>query len=144
MTAYWGTRGAGTLIFAADTGRVLLLHRSIHVLEPGLWGIPGGRVEEGAGVHQTAIVETEEECGPIPGLVVDAEPCHVWRAPEGTFVYYTFRARVPVEFEPVLNWESDDYRWGDPARTSRDHAVHPNVRRALGALGFGRDKGRCS
>lgn len=142
MAVYYGRRAAGALIFAADTGRVLLLLRSINVMEPGLWGIPGGRVETGESPRETAIAETGEECGAAPGLVVESRPFDVWRAPEGNFVYYTFRAVVPVEFEPELNWESDNYRWVLPAQVSQDMSVHPNVRRVLDTLRRGLIRGR--
>lgn len=134
MAVYWGRQAAGALIFAVDTGRVLLLLRSEEVMEPGLWGIPGGRVEAGEDPRETALVETSEECGDTPGLVVDFAPIDEWRASDGDFVYYTFRASVPAEFVPTLNWESDDYRWAEPADAARDPGVHHNVRRVLAGL----------
>lgn len=136
---YWGRQGAGTLIFAEDTGRVLLLLRSEAVEDPGLWGIAGGRVE-GESLREAALCETEEELGPVD-IRVDEEPFHVWHAPEGTFSYYTFRAAVPTEFSPTLNWENDDFRWVVPSEAVADRGVHPNVRRALRAIaGTGRTR----
>jgi ADP-ribose pyrophosphatase YjhB (NUDIX family) len=103
-------------------------------MEPGLWGIPGGRVEPGEALCETVLAETGEECGYVPGLAVESAPFDEWRAPDGDFVYYTFRASVPAEFVPTLNWESDDYRWAKPADAARDPGVHHNVRRVLAGL----------
>lgn len=142
MTIYWGRRAAGALIFAADTGRVLLLLRSAEVMEPGVWGIPGGRVEDGESPRETALAETGEECGDVPGFAVEPAPLDEWCAPDGDFVYYTFRASVPAEFAPTLNWESDDYRWVEPADAARDPGVHRNVRRVLAGLEVGQNAAR--
>jgi ADP-ribose pyrophosphatase YjhB (NUDIX family) len=44
---YWGKTAAGVLPLCVKTGRVLLTLRSQEVMEPGTWGIPGGRVMDG-------------------------------------------------------------------------------------------------
>ena len=38
----WGTFGAGILIAAASTGRVVLVEGSEDVMGSGTWGLPGG------------------------------------------------------------------------------------------------------
>lgn len=39
---FWGNAGAGVILFAKDTGRVLLALRSPYVNEPNTWGTIGG------------------------------------------------------------------------------------------------------
>lgn len=135
MSAYFGRRAAGILLFASDTRRVLLLQRSQHVKQPGVWSIPGGKVESGESLYHAALSELFEECGRVWPVVVDAQPCHIFRAPQARFSYYTFRGRVPEEFVPRLNWESDAYRWADPSIIVQDETVHENVRRVLATIG---------
>ena len=41
-TGFWGKQGAGSLVVAKDTGRILLAHRSRAVEQPNTWGVWGG------------------------------------------------------------------------------------------------------
>ena len=45
---FWGKSAAGVLPLCPKTGRVLLTLRSQEVMEPGTWGIPGGRIMDGS------------------------------------------------------------------------------------------------
>jgi ADP-ribose pyrophosphatase YjhB (NUDIX family) len=56
---------AASAIVADDRGRILLQRRA----DNGLWSIPGGRMEVGETIAQTAVREVEEETG----LVVEPE-----------------------------------------------------------------------
>jgi 8-oxo-dGTP pyrophosphatase MutT (NUDIX family) len=137
MKAYWGRRAAGVVVHAQDTGRVLLLHRSDGVMDPGLWGVPGGRIDQGDGARKTLHKEAVEELGRIPeGFQVDGEHApHVWKAPDADFQYHTYVAHVPHEFAPDLNWEHTEHRWVDPAAVTGNMPsvgrVHPNVVNAI-------------
>jgi 8-oxo-dGTP pyrophosphatase MutT (NUDIX family) len=62
------------IIIVDESGRILLEKRS----DNGMWGLPGGAVEPGESVRQTALREAKEETGldiEITGLVgVYSEP----------------------------------------------------------------------
>lgn len=108
-TGYWGRRGAGCIVIARSTGRLLLALRSVDVVEPLTWGTWGGAVPVGASPEETVRQELWEETaydGPI-----DLIPLHVFKDDEHGFVYENFVAVVEDEFEPVLNWESAGFRW---------------------------------
>lgn len=66
-------RFAGLLLMAADTGRVLMLQRSLSDDDPasGQWEIPGGHLEDGEEPLEAAIREWREEVGsPLPQLKI--------------------------------------------------------------------------
>lgn len=105
---FWGGQGAGILLVAKDTGRVLLALRSTEVNEPNTWGVPGGEIEPGENPAKAARREAAEELGVgrlklIPAYVFEAED----------FKYYNFIGIVPSEFEPILNWETQRVEWFD-------------------------------
>ena len=106
---FWGTEGAGALLVARGTGRVFLVLRSAKVRNPGTWGLPGGALDEGESPRQGAARELMEEVGYTGRL--DLRSGHIFTAPD--FTYHNFVGLVGDEFEPVLNWESDDAGWFD-------------------------------
>lgn len=100
---FWGNRGAGILLIAKDTGRLLLTLRSKYVNEPGTCGIPGGKIDrESESPSSAATREAKEELGYSGSIRLI--PAHVFKA--GNFKYYNFIGVVLSEFEPSLNWES--------------------------------------
>jgi len=105
-TGFWGRRGAGAIIAARDTGRILLPHRSQGVEQPGTWGVWGGAIDPQEDPEDAARREVEEEAGANPEEMI---PLHVFR--KGDFSYHNFMAIVPREFEPRLNWETQGYKW---------------------------------
>lgn len=120
----WGSRAAG-ILFRRKDGRFLLVLRSAEVLDPGVWGIPGGRVEPGEDVKKAARLETKEELGKVPPFKIVEKD--VYRS--GDFEYTTFLAEMKdpdaEKWGPELNWENDEWGWF-PA----DHLpapMHPNV-----------------
>ena len=109
----WGRRAAGFLIFAKDTGRMLLMLRSGDVMEPRTWGLPGGRCEdEDADERDCAIREFLEETRCPETVTGPHEPVYIFREPG--FAYFNFIGYVEHEFKPVLDWENDDFGWFTP------------------------------
>jgi 8-oxo-dGTP pyrophosphatase MutT (NUDIX family) len=105
---FWGRAGAGALVLAADTGRVLFAQRSQHVNEPGTWGTWGGSIEENEGPEAAAMREVREETG-YRGPAEPLVPLLVFAS--GNFVYRNYLLIVPEEFMPRLNWESSGAVW---------------------------------
>lgn len=126
----WGARGAGILVAACDTGRVLLLKRSDAVNEPGTWGTPGGKIDPGENARTAAARELEEEAGYGDVLIVSAEPIFVFKEPD--FTFSTYMGRVAEEFDPWLNRESDDAKWCVPGRFPRP--LHFGVKALLDSV----------
>jgi len=108
-TGFWGRRGAGCVVYARSTGRLLLARRSCDVLEPGTWGTWGGAVEEGADAAACAARELEEETG--CSRIVEMVPVYEFVDASSGFRYSNFLAVVDDEFVPKLNWENDGFAW---------------------------------
>lgn len=108
QTGYWGRAGAGCIIMAADTHRVLIPKRSQWVEQPGTWGTWGGAIDRGEDPQQAAMREVQEEAG-YQGQI--DQMIHLYRFEDNAFRYDTYLAVVDYEFEPSLNWESEDAQW---------------------------------
>lgn len=109
-TGFWGRQAAGCLFMAQDTGRLLIAHRSARVEEPHTWGTWGGAMDRSETPAHAVRREVAEETGHDgPSTLV---PLAVFSHESG-FRYHNFLMIVPEEFEPVLNWESQDHRWVD-------------------------------
>ncbi len=102
-------RSAG-ILFVSGT-RLLLLKRASCSNNAGLWGLPGGRVEEGESEWLGALRETREEVGAPPlcrpiGEIVVRRPKRLYRI---------FVVRVPrserLLWRASLNEEHDEFRW---------------------------------
>jgi 8-oxo-dGTP pyrophosphatase MutT (NUDIX family) len=108
-TGFWGKQGAGSIVLARSTGKLLIPHRSNSVQEPNTWGVWGGAIDSDEDPMEAAKRELQEEAeyhGPITMI-----PLSVFQ--KGSFKYYNFLAIVDDEFEPTLNWETQDYVWTD-------------------------------
>jgi len=111
---YWGTRGAGVIFRAKDTGRYLLAHRSKYVNEPGTWGVWGGKIDNNSETpKQAAMREVREEAG-----FRDAKYSikHLHQFKDGDFIFDTFLVEVDAEFEPKLDWETQDFGWFEKSK----------------------------
>lgn len=136
---FWGRAGSGILFYDRLRHTYLLLKRSEEVLDPGLWGIPGGAVPHNtltgrlANPWESAKRETAEETGRVVHDSIEYERRFEVQAPHSTFIYTTYVVVMP-EFVPELNWESDDYVWLklDEALAMSD--LHPGVRPVLEQL----------
>ena len=107
-TEFWGKEAVGVLIIARDTGRMLLLHRSLQVNEPLTWGMVSGRIDEGDSGQTALHKEIEEEIGVS---VTDIYPSYVFKT--DNFEFHNYIGFVDKEFRPDLNWENTDYKWCD-------------------------------
>lgn len=67
-------RAAGILILSSK-GNALFLKRGPGGDAPGLWCVPGGRIEEGEKALQAAVRETDEETG---GFKADPKALKIW------------------------------------------------------------------
>lgn len=108
-TGFWGKQAAGCVFVAKDTGRFCISHRSEEVLEPGTWGTWGGAVDQGENPQEAVRREIKEETGYTGEL--DLIPLLVFKAPSDSFQYYNFLAVVDNEFNPIMNWENQDFKW---------------------------------
>lgn len=108
-TGYWGRQAAGCIFLAQDTGRFGIAHRSQAVLEPGTWGTWGGAIDSDEDPAEAVRREVAEEAGYTGAMKLI--PLLMFQAPGSTFQYHNFLAVVPAEFEPRLDWETQDYRW---------------------------------
>lgn len=104
---FWGNQGAGVLLIARDTGRILLVLRSPDVNEPNTWGILGGAIDNDENPKQAVYREVSEEVGYTGNL--NLQPSFVFRSK--SFKYHNFIGVVDSEFEPTLDWESSDAGW---------------------------------
>lgn len=108
---FWGKQGAGILLIAQDTGRVLLTLRSSYVKEPNTWGIPGGAMDEGeTNPEEAARREAREELG-FDGELIKLIPAYVFKIKN--FEYHNYIGLVPTEFTPTLDWENSRALWFD-------------------------------
>lgn len=107
---FWGNLAAGVLPICLKTKRILLAFRSAYVNEPHTWGIFGGKldeVQEEDDLTQVALREFREESD-FNGEI-ELIPVFVFRKPN--FEYHNFLGLVNEEFEPSLDWETEDTKW---------------------------------
>jgi 8-oxo-dGTP pyrophosphatase MutT (NUDIX family) len=127
--AHWGERAAGILMIRSD-GHVLLVLRSAEVMEPGTWGIPGGKVEPGQDDWDAAFMEALEELGSVPASLEVVDQYTHWAA---GFSYVTFLATVSQKdaerWIPQLNWEHDAWDWFPLDELPR--RLHPGLKKVL-------------
>lgn len=104
------TKAAGCMIHAKDTNRWLFLLRSSDVDHPLTWGLPGGQIELDEDFLTGALRETAEEIGhDLTGKPHSL--IYSIRSDWPLSVFKTYAICVENQFEPILNWESQDQRW---------------------------------
>lgn len=138
-----GPSVSGVVLKAKDTGRILMLQRSMKdEKDParGTWEFPGGHHEEGdqTSLH-AGIREWEEEVGqPFPtGGVVS----HTWRSPNG--IYQGHVVVIPEEAQVTLHDgrvvpnpddpdgdDAEQAAWWDPKHAAENPALRREVKKA--------------
>jgi 8-oxo-dGTP pyrophosphatase MutT (NUDIX family) len=115
-TGYYGAKGAGCIILARTTNRILLNHRAdnskaprqYHVEQPNTWGTWGGKIDDGEDPIHAVQREVSEEAQ-YHGEIEEIQPLLIFK--DGSFTYHNFLVIIEDEFEPHLNWESQGFRW---------------------------------
>lgn len=134
----WGRQGVGVLLTTGS--KILLMLRSSEVLDPGLWGIPGGavRVDHETGDPEDLYAAASNELQEEAGLQISPRELRRMQVGEtvfkdGGFRYTTFIVHVPEEFldkRVRLNWESDESDWIEEFQLdelSEMGLLHPGV-----------------
>lgn len=98
---------AGIFFYAKITDRFLYLLRA-DSKNPGNWGIPGGKIEDGETLFEGVERECREEIGHFPN---DAKLVPIQKFVNKDFTYHTFFCEVTNEFIPLLNDEHCGYAW---------------------------------
>jgi ADP-ribose pyrophosphatase YjhB (NUDIX family) len=118
-----------TAIVEDDRGRIVLVHR----LDNDLWALPGGGMELGESIEETAVREVREETGlnvSITGLVgIYSNPNHVMKYDDGEVrqqfsLCYTTRL---IGGQLAFDNESTDIAWLDSAEIAELN-IHPSMR----------------
>lgn len=109
-TGFWGKRGAGCLVLALNTERILYVKRSSHVLEPNTWGTVGGAIDRNEDVQDAVLRELKEETGYTGSYKANI---HLYTFVDNKtgFKYYNQLIIIPDEYKCNLNWENSDYEW---------------------------------
>jgi len=104
---WWGKKGAGVLPYCTNTKRFLISYRSADVLEPHTWGVWGGKIDDDENPQEAVIREIQEETG-YEGEVTLLDS-YVFK--DKNFKYYNFIGIIENEFKPILDWETENYKW---------------------------------
>jgi len=104
---YSMNQSAGVFFYSSNTQRYLFLLRTDNK-NPGNWGIPGGKIEEGETLFDGMIRECQEELGYFP---TNPKLIPIQKFNNNTFTYHTFFCEVADEFVPILNEEHCGYAW---------------------------------
>jgi ADP-ribose pyrophosphatase YjhB (NUDIX family) len=120
---------AASAVVADDQGRILLARRRDNTL----WTVPGGAMEPGETIAETALREVVEETGvqvEITGLVgIYSNPRHVVEYADGEVrqqFSVCFSAR-PISGAPSETDETSEARYVEPGELDRLE-IHPSIR----------------
>lgn len=103
---FWGNVGAGVLPIS-PSGRILVALRSQYINEPNTWGVWGGKLDNDEDIQKACKREFIEETNYLHDIKLI--PAYVFKT-EG-FEYHNFIGIVEQEFEPTLDWETQNYKW---------------------------------
>lgn len=99
----------GVWFYSINTQRYLYLLRN-DPRNPGTWGLPGGKIEDGETLFDAITRECTEEMGNMPEYI-RLVPVEKFTSADLGFVYHTFFCSVDNEFCPVLNDEHIGWAW---------------------------------
>jgi 8-oxo-dGTP pyrophosphatase MutT (NUDIX family) len=139
--------GSEVAVFVTRRGgtEVLLMHRSPE--QGGYWHVVAGGVELGESQSEAARRELREETGLIAEVIAGVEAVEyaypLTEEPAERRDLYDpavdqvsvtcFWVEAPDDWEPVLDWEHDAYRWCD-SQTAVETLRWPETGLALGEL----------
>jgi 8-oxo-dGTP pyrophosphatase MutT (NUDIX family) len=131
-------RESAGVLFVAPGRQVLLLMRADEVRNPGLWNLPGGRVDAGETPVDAALREAREEAGADlvawGGRIVGRmRRCRVKKSGRES-CYTTVVVTVPRVHVPVLQWESSGWVWVTPEEGLRSNRLHRGLAEILRAV----------
>lgn len=113
------------------SGRVLLLKRTEATgIDPGLWDLPGGKLDPGELFDDAFRREVREETG-LEVEIVGVAGARDWTMPDRRIVYLILRA-VAVSGEIRLSSEHVDRAWVTPGQLS-GYAIAPQFLPLLAA-----------
>lgn len=98
---------SGIFFYAKSTRRFLYLLRT-DTKNPGNWGIPGGKIEDGETLLEGLERECLEELGFFPS---EFKLIPIQKFVNKSFIYHTFYCELNNEFIPLLNHEHCGYAW---------------------------------
>lgn len=98
---------AGVFFYSKSTSRFLFLLRT-DAKNPGNWGIPGGKIEQGETLLQGLKRECLEEIYFWPKI---EKLVPIQKFVNNNFTYHTFFCQIETEFIPILNNEHCGYAW---------------------------------
>jgi len=106
---FWGDLGAGILCISKKTKKILVSYRSKYVNNPHTWGTVGGAVDDTdkSNIQKAASREFKEETGYSKKMKLYS--AFVFKT-EG-FEYNNFIGLIDNEFKPVLDWETEKFKW---------------------------------
>jgi 8-oxo-dGTP pyrophosphatase MutT (NUDIX family) len=102
-------KGSGALFLSQKTRRFLLLQKSSGKKE-GIWGLVGGKTEQGESLWEGLKREVTEEIGFFPE-VIKSIPLESFVSDDEHFNFQTYVCIVRDEFVPVLSDEHMGWAW---------------------------------
>lgn len=116
-------------------GKVLILREAETALDgvnPGKWGVPGGRIGPGEALHGALVREVKEEAGIQVSI---GQVCHVdeWRPVvrgEQWQIVGTFYICKTEDKDIVLSDEHDEYKWIGPGEVDQ-YRLHSATQKAI-------------
>lgn len=129
---------AGLAVVAEDTGRVLMLQRSLADEDPaaGTWEFPGGHIDAGENPLASAMREWSEEVGRrVPAGKIVGQ----WAGTNGKYIGYVWsiKAEAVIKFnseKSITNPDDPDgdvveaIAWMDPAHIAGHPALRPELK----------------
>jgi 8-oxo-dGTP diphosphatase len=99
--------------FITNNGKLLLLkRRSNDVHKPGVWDIPGGRLEVGEDPYEGLHRELKEEAGAEGQILLPIDVHHFVRDDGQKITMLIFLCKLNSE-EVILSEEHEEYKWVD-------------------------------